>query len=527
MKHHLILVLLFFNLISCDSSNDKLKNNVISSGHPLASLAGKEMFEKGGNAADAAVAAAFVLSVVEPSMSGLGGRLQAIYRNKDGFIGGVDASTEVPLNYNKKVDHKNYGYKTIGIPGVVAGLIKLHKEQGSLPLETIMSPSIKYAEEGFGILPGESLRQKSEIKKLLEFEGTKFHFLKNDLKNYNPGEVFIQKDLAILLKRISKKGHKGFYEGETAKLIVDDINKNGGYLSKKDLKNYKALDSKILTGKFNKYKVFSLFLPSYGALTIQILQIMDQFKNLNNEEKWSLLIGKTTKLSYSYRHLQENKDSLFRILSYEKAKNDALMLINNNYFIKEKTEISEISAEKIGHTTHLTTADRYGNVVSLTQTIGPSMGSKVVTKGLGFLYAVTSGSYLGMYEPGKRVHSFISPTLIGNNEKIILALGGAGGNKIVTAISQVASRYFQQKKSLKDALFYPRFYPDNDTLLIEDHLELKNLSLKTNSKNLNFKFINEKARFGRIHAVAMDTINNLWIGEADPDWEGTVEVLKN
>ena len=132
-----------------------------------------------------------------------------------------------------------------------------------------------------------------------------------------------------------------------------------------------------------------------------------------------------------------------------------------------------------------------------------------------------------MYEAGKRVHSFISPTLIGNNEKIILALGGAGGNKIVTAISQVASRYFQQNKSLKDALFYPRFYPDNDTLLIEDHLELKNLSLKTNSKNLNFKFINEKARFGRIHAVAMDTINNLWIGEADPDWEGTVEIIKN
>jgi len=527
MKHQLILILFFFNLLSCNSFNNKLKNNVISSGHPLASLAGKEMFEKGGNAADAAVAAAFTLSVVEPSMSGLGGRLQAIYRNKDGFIGGVDASTEVPSNYNKKIEHKNYGYKTIGIPGVVAGLIKLHKEQGSLPLETIMSPSIKFAEKGFKLLPGESLRHKLEIKKLLEFEGTKFHYLKNDLNNYNSGEVFIQKDLAILLKRISKNGHKGFYEGETAKLIVDDINKKGGYLSLEDLKNYKALDSKILTGKFNNYKVFSLFLPSYGALTIQILQLMDQFKDLNDEENWSFLVGKATKLSYSYRRLQENKDSLVKILSYEKAKNDALVLINNNFFKEEQNEISGISGEKIGHTTHLTTADKFGNVVSLTQTIGPNMGSKVATKGLGFLYAVTSGSYLGMYEPGKRVNSFISPTLIGNNEKIILALGGAGGNKIVTAISQVASRYFQQNKSLKDALFYPRVYPENDTLLIEDHLELKNLRLKINSKNFNIKFINEKARFGRIHAIAMDTINNCWIGEADPDWEGTVETLIN
>jgi len=527
MKYYLILVLLFFNLLSCDLSNNKLRNNVISSGHPLASIAGKEMFKKGGNAADAAIAAAFTLSVVEPSMSGLGGRLQAIYRSKDGFIGGVDASTEVPLNYDKKIDHKNYGFKTIGIPGVVAGLIKLHKEQGSLPLQTIMNPSIKYAEKGFKILPGESLRHKSEIKKIIEFEGTKFHFLKNDLYHYNTGEVFIQKDLAVLLKRISKNGHKGFYEGETAELIVDDINKNGGYLSLEDLKNYKALDSKVLIGKFNNYKVFSLFLPSYGALTIQILQLMDQFKDLNNEENWSFLVGKATKLSYSYRRHQENKDSLVKILSYEKAKNDALVLINNNFFKKEQTEISDISGEKIGHTTHLTTADKFGNVVSLTQTIGPNMGSKVATKGLGFLYAVTSGSYLGMYEPGKRVNSFISPTLIGNNEKIILALGAAGGNKIVTAISQVASRYFQQKKSLKDALFYPRIYPENDTLLIEDHLELKNLRLKINSKNLNIKFINEKARFGRIHAIAMDTINNSWIGEADPDWEGTVEILRN
>ena len=529
MKYSLLFVFLVIsNLLSCNiSKNEKLNNNIISSGHPLASQAGKEIFIKGGNAADAAVAAAFTLSVVEPSMSGLGGRLQAIYRNEEGLIGGIDASTEVPLSYNKTKGNKNYGYKTIGIPGVVAGLIKLHKEQGSLPLETVMNPSIKYAEKGFEILPGESLRHESQIKKLLEFKGTKYHFLKNNLNNYKPGEIFVQKDLAIILKRISKKGHKGFYEGETAKKIVDDINKNSGYLSLEDLKNYKALNSKILKGKFNNYNIYSLSLPSYGALTIQILQIMDQFNGLNNEEKWSVLIGKSTKLSYSFRHFQENNDSLKKILSYKEAKNYASMLLNNQYFNIKNVEISENSGEKIGHTTHLTTADKYGNVVSLTQTIGPSMGSKVATKGLGFLYAVTSGSYLGMYEPGKRVHSFISPTLIGNKKNIILALGGAGGNKIVTSIAQIASRYFQQKKSLKEALFYPRVYPDKDTLLLENHIELNNLSLKLNSKNnLNYKYIEEKARFGRIHAVALDTINNLWIGAADPDWEGSVEILK-
>jgi len=135
------------------------KNNTIAAAHPLASLAGKKMFEQGGNAFDAAVAAGFTLAVVEPSMSGIGGRLQAIYHNASGKIGGVDASTQVPRNYMPTGEKYSSGYKTIGIPGVVAGLLKLQKEHGQLPLEKVMEPAIEYAENGFQILPGEAYRQ--------------------------------------------------------------------------------------------------------------------------------------------------------------------------------------------------------------------------------------------------------------------------------------------------------------------------------------------------------------------------------
>jgi len=176
-----------------------------------------------------------------------------------------------------------------------------------------------------------------------------------------------------------------------------------------------------------------------------------------------------------------------------------------------------------GHTTHLTTADKMGNVVSLTQTIGPTMGSKVATKGLGFLYAVSLGGYLGEYKPGDRSNSHISPTLFMKNGKVQLALGAAGGSRIPTAITQVAHRYLSQKKDLNTSLMLPRIYPYEDSLWIEDHDEVKSLNADLDQNEYPVKLVDEKARFGRVHAISYDSISNSWFGSADPDWEGTVE----
>jgi len=498
-------------------------NGMIATSHPLASKSGKKMYELGGNAFDAAVSAAFTLSVVEPSMSGLGGRLQAIYIN-DGKIGGVDASTEVPLSYKPTREKFEYGYKTIGIPGVVAGLIKLHEENGLLPLEKVMAPAINYAKNGFEILPGEVYRQKLASKIYKEFDGTSFHFLKEDKTNYENGELFVQETLSKVLDKISKEGKKGFYEGEIAEKIVSDIQKNGGIITLNDLKNYQALDSRIVEGKYENHNVYSLFLPSFGAITIQILQILDNLPSPKTEEEWALNMGSATKLAYKSRNYQINEDSLRNILSYDQAKKNAKELFNkkiisnNDISNQPKSWIADI-----GHTTHLTTADKKGNIVSLTQTIGPLMGSKVASKELGFLYAVTLGGYLGNYKPGDRANSHISPVMIFKDNSPVLALGAAGGSRIITAITQVTSRYISQKNSLSKALALPRVYPYDDTLQIENHESLKNINAKLNQKITPFKLIDGIARFGRIHAVALDSINQKWIGAADPDWEGTVE----
>ena len=198
MKFKYIFILVTLCLVatnSCSSNNKIANNNAIASAHPLASTAGKKMFEQNGNAFDAAIAAAFTLSVVEPSMSGIGGRLQAIYHKASGNIGGVDASTQVPMNYKASDEKYSYGYKTIGIPGVVAGLLKLHENHGSLPLEKVMAPSIEYAEKGYRILPLEAYRQESAKNIFKEFEGTRIHFLHENGNSYKAGDLFIQKNL--------------------------------------------------------------------------------------------------------------------------------------------------------------------------------------------------------------------------------------------------------------------------------------------------------------------------------------------
>ena len=321
-----IFILIF---ISCEKiTQSPFKNSVISSAHPLASRTGIEIYMKGGNAFDASVAAAFTLSVVEPSMSGLGGRIQAIFKTSEGEIAGVDGSTEVPGNYIDKNERFKYGYPTIGIPGVVAGLLSLHDKKGNLPLSIIMAPAIKYAKEGFRLLPGEATRQQSVKDELLEFEGTRHHFTINDSLSYKAGDLFVQNDLAKVLEAIAKKGRTGFYEGEIAKKIVNDLQSNGSILSLEDLKNYRALESKILTGKYGDKNIFSLFLPSFGAITIQILQILDHLKLPKNENEWALQHGRVTEKAYQFRDLQTDSIKLKEIISYEKAEQLANEIFN-------------------------------------------------------------------------------------------------------------------------------------------------------------------------------------------------------
>jgi gamma-glutamyltranspeptidase/glutathione hydrolase len=191
-----------------------------------------------------------------------------------------------------------------------------------------------------------------------------------------------------------------------------------------------------------------------------------------------------------------------------------------------KDSIPEIEKDLNGHTSHLTVVDKNGMIVSLTQTIGPTMGSKVATPGLGFLYAQTMGGYLGEVEPNLRVPSHISPVIVFKDDKPLLALGAAGGSRIPSSIVNVISKIIDYEMPLSKALYAPRVHPLEEGISLEvvdgtgwnedDSTFFSQLGYTVEMRRL-------PGQFGRIHAVMLDTLTGEWIGCADPDWEGTAE----
>jgi len=203
---------------------------MVAAAQPLATQAGLKILEAGGNAADAALAAAFVLSVVEPTMNGIGGRNLILLRTPNGDFQGYNGMTEVPISYSAPETPVRDGHKTVATPGVVASLMRLYKEHGSLPLEQIMATSIKHASEGFEVLPGEAKRHEIAYENMLKDAGFRKQMLKNDSILYKAGEILKQPDLAKTLQRIANTKGDDFYNGETAKQIASDMEANGGYV---------------------------------------------------------------------------------------------------------------------------------------------------------------------------------------------------------------------------------------------------------------------------------------------------------
>ena len=508
------------------------KNGVVTTAHPLATNSGVKMLAAGGNAMDAAVAAAFTLSVVEPSMSGIGGRAQIlIYTPADG-VHGIDATTQAPAFYEfDDTAGVEYGYQTIAVPGVVKGLTDGLSNFGSMALTQVMQPAIGYAQNGFTLLPGEAFRQESVNELLKEFAGTRQYYLNKDSTTKKAGNLIIQRDLAKVLKAISEKGPDVFYRGWIAQAMVRDIRENGGFLTLESLENYQAETSHIVAGNYRGYGIKALWLPAYGAITIEALQIMEQLPaNLNRDREWARTVYHAIQAAYLDKKEQKTLDDAVRFTSTSWAKKRALEtpLMNgpesNEPSPGSKDSIPEIQKDLDGHTSHLTVVDKNGMIVSLTQTIGPTMGSKVVTPGLGFLYAQTMGGYLGEVEPNLRVPSHISPVFVFNDNKPLLALGAAGGSRIPSSIVNVISNIIDYGMPLSKALHAPRVHPLEEGINLEvvdgiswdedDSTYFSQLGYTVEMGRL-------PGKFGRIHAVMLDTITGEWIGSADPDWEGT------
>ncbi|MCA9738370.1 MAG: gamma-glutamyltransferase [Gemmatimonadetes bacterium] len=519
---------------------------MLSTASPLATAAGVRMFEAGGNAADAAVAASFALAVVEPSMSSLGGRMQVLAHDVDGTLRAIDATTQAPLAYDSdNAPEASYGYATIGIPGMVAGALEVHESWGALPLAQVMAPAIEYARRGFVLDEEVGGHIRSTAERLAESEGALAYFFKEDGTPYGPGDRLVQEDLARTLERIAAEGRSVFYEGAIAEQIVDDMEAHGGFVTLADLAQYRAVDSRVLRGSYRGYGLAGSDVPAGGGTVIEILHILE---NLDvpalDEEAWMAVVGQALVLGfedyYGGVQLEEERADVLTSKEWAARRARAIRLPTSaavtagGLGLALPAGIPDFWSEH-RHTTHLTAADADGRVIALTQSLGPAMGAKVAAPGLGFLYAATLGGYLGPIARGQRAGSAISPFLILQDERPRWALGAAGGLRIIAGVTEVASRLIDRGQSLPDAVAGARFFPNMsrsgpgpwelETSPVASWEASSALAL-LQALEIDAERNPNATSFSRVHAVGIEPDGTLW-GVADPRWGGAAAGVMN
>ena len=480
-------------------------------------------------------------------MNSIGGRNQILVRLPEGRVVGIDGTTQAPWDYDyDEAPQASYGYPVIGVPGAVAGLLRLHGEHGSLPLATVMAPAIDLAENGFRLLPNEAARQAGGAEQAAEFPGTRQAYLEADGTAYDPGDLLVQEDYARTLRAIAAGGHDAFYRGAIAEAMAADLAANGSAVKLQAFHEYEALDSRIVRGTYRGYEVVGLGVPAAGAVVVQALQILETFDPDDyTDAGWAAMAGQAIGLASRELRSIDGAEASARATSKEYARTVAGQIVTPGASGDDdawatgaapRTDLRSAGAAALlapplpprgddqGHTTHLTTADGNGMFVALTQTLGPNMGSKVVTPGLGFLYASTLGGYLGRMEAGERARSFISPIMVLRDGQPVLALGAAGGGRIVSGVTQVISRIIDDGMDLGQALEAPRVHMDGDRLDVETTPGVGWTPEEVARIRAVWPDVSETPRsgaFSRVHAVAFDPAAGTWFGAADPDWEGS------
>jgi gamma-glutamyltranspeptidase/glutathione hydrolase len=504
---------------------------MVVSGAPLATNAGRRILESGGNAVDAAVATAFALAVVEPSMSGLGGRTQILIRTRDGEFVGIDGTTEVPTAapaQDPESDADVYGYGTIGIPGTVAALADAAASYGTKPLAELIAPALELAERGFPLPVQEAQRFTSSADELRESAGARLYFLAGGAGVPAAGENLTQHDLARVLRAVSEQGPDVFYRGWIADSIAVDMERNGGFVRRSDLAAYRVRPSLIVHGSYRGHDLTGSYLPASGATTIEALHILEQFElgYRTGSSQWLALVGQALLLSFEDRvaDLGPPEAHAHTIVSKEWAATRAAAvrdpaIVQAGGVMNGPTLIANAESP---HTTHLSVADSSGTLVALTQSLGPSMGSKVATPGLGFLYAATMG-YLGELAPGDRPFSSQSPLIVLRDDEPAFVLGAAGARRIISAIVSVMSRVVDQQMSLAEAMAQPRLHPTEGVIAVEMH-DAISWSVSTADDLRRFGFVPDPrstaSYFARIHGIAWDEDAGEYVGVADPRWVG-------
>ena len=518
---------------------------MVSAQEVVAAGVGRDILAQGGNAVDAAVATGFALAVTHPSAGNLGGggfMLVALNNDRDNNqdnalshssevvaldyreMAPAAASRDMYLGSDGEVDKRKaqFSHLSAGVPGSVMGMLDALETYGTMSRAQVMAPAIRLANKGIPVSHG--LAQSLGAKKIYMSKdpSSLAYFYKPGGDLYQRGDTLKQKDLAKTLKRISKQGRAGFYEGKTAELMVTEMQRGGGLITLADMKNYHTVKRKAIKGTYRGYEVFSMPPPSSGGVhVVQMLNILEGYDLRaleHNSADYLHLLIESMRRAYADRSRYLGDPDFFDV--------PVAKLIDKGYGIRLRTTINKNKASKSKDilpgrylpkespaTTHYSVMDKWGNAVSVTTTLNFSYGSGYTVDGAGFLlnnemddFSSKPGSPNGYgliggeankIEPRKRPLSSMTPAIVKKDGKPFFITGSPGGSTIITVVLQNILNVIDFDMNAMEAVTAPRIHHQwlPDVVIIEPSISGDTVKIL---EDRGFKFgVNKSGKYKR------------------------------
>lgn len=529
------------------------RSAMIASAGEQATRAGLDVFKKGGNAIDAAIAVSFAISVIRPQSTGIGGGgFMLVYSKEHAKTFVFDFRERAPRAAHRDMYVKNGkvvdklsvdGPLSAAVPGLVAGLIEVHTRFGTLPLKTLIAPAITLARDGFVIYQdlADALEARKEV--IEKNQAMKNIFFKEG-RPLKTGETLVQTDLAKTLTAIAEKGRAGFYSGRVARAIVEDQKKLGGLITLKDLSQYTVKIRSPVKGSYRGHKIISMPPPSSGGThVIQMLNILEGYDltTLGFKTPQTIhVLNEAMRQAYADRaHYLGDPDfvdiPIEQLTSKSYAKKIRSLIHPHHARPSNVTNHGFFKPLESPSTTHMSIVGPKGNVVASTQTINYTFGSCVVTAGTGVIlndemddfsalpgvpnaYGLVGGE-ANAIAPGKTPLSSMSPTIVFKNDKPFLVVGSPGGSKIITGVLQTLLNVIDFKLPLFEAIAHGRIHHQ----WLPDKLFLEKNALPITTQNhlqtMGHNVTYSDSTFGDIQAIHIQDDGTL-IGVSDPRNEG-------
>ncbi len=520
---------------------------MVVTAHPLATEVGIQVLEAGGNAVDAAIAVQFALAVVYPIAGNIGGGGFMLVRQPDGEAMALDYRERAPLAASRDMyldstgqivdGMSTLGHRAIGVPGTVDGMMTAHARYGTLELRDLLEPSIALARNGILLTAREAEELNLARAEIEQVNLSTAPFVQMD--PWQTGDLLIQRDLAHTLERIAHAGRAGFYEGETARLILEDQRAGGGILTQQDLDEYQSVWRTPIRGWYRDLEILSMPPPSSGG--VALLQLLEGMEDQQMTADDLLTVPSMHRMAETMRRVYADRAAYLGDPDHVTVPVDQLL---DSLYIRARmadirpdsvtpsTQVQEgdWDTTESEQTTHFSIIDKAGMAVSVTTTLNLEYGSKVIVQGAGFFMnnemddfsakpGVPNafgliGSSANAIAPGKRMLSSMTPSMVVDQGQIRLIVGSPGGSKIITTVFQIILHTLGLEQPLPEVVALPRMHHQwkPDTLFVErDRFHPDTLSAL---RALGHQVI-ERSPIGRVDAIWIDA-NGRRTGAADP-----------